>query len=431
MGSDLRNNIILHIQYPFCDIRRMTINQSDILPVPNWQLPLENKHFVQYFGHMERRKKDIPQIFSDENFYIKGKGGLKFVGLEKSSLEKAKCLYKKLLSDGYCGNRYEVGLFFNGNKRFGNLSKNYYQGFKLLLEDVLCNLPVRIRHIDKDDQKNSSLLYAGKKIAQLYQKATEKNKLHKELINIRHGKLCLLFEVNKDLFAPPKELWDKRIQFPFDVSISFNKFNFRGEEITSFFLFRKGKTKEEYYRKIRVIILRMYFEYQNLKLVLNLAQNPSIKFNHELFDKYLMKKVRYFEKSKKSQIERTQAHELIFSFFEFISPSEIEILSQNLESVRLQIKKQIIRLINENHLKYENRYQSQIKIDIRNELMNGNIEEALKILNKISNSNDVALINFKYKDCLREEMLGIIGQNESEIRKSKIVFSILKIVDEI
>lgn len=73
-----------------------------------------------------------------------------------------------------------------------------------------------------------------------------------------------------------------------------------------------------------------------------------------------MQKVRYFNRSEQSNIERGEIYQFIFSIFELIAPSEIELLSKNIQSVRLQIKNQLIKLISTDQVKTKARFSSKV-----------------------------------------------------------------------
>lgn len=138
----------------------------------------------------------------------------------------------------------------------------------------------------------------------------------------------------------------------------------------------------------------------------------------------------YFNKSETSNIERGEIYHFIFSIFELIAPSEIELLSKNIESIRLQIRNQLLKLISKDQIKSKARFSSKTKNEIRDAIIKADIKEALNILNRVSKSKEVALINFRYNEYLKNENLGIIGRNEKEIALNQIVFSILTIIDE-
>lgn len=44
--------------------------------------------------------------------------------------------------------------------------------------------------------------------------------------------------------------------------------------------------------------------------------------------------------------------------------------------------------------------------------MQADVKKALEILNSVSESGEVTLVNFKYSEYLNDESLGIMGRNE-------------------
>ncbi|MEL7122512.1 MAG: hypothetical protein AAFO07_23910 [Bacteroidota bacterium] len=427
LGNDHMNNSVkVHIQYAFCDFRKFSNDHNNLLPLPNWKVPIEKKHFVPYFGTMEKRGKELPAVFNDEKFFIKGKGGLKFVDLEKTQLANIRCIYRKLYSDGLCGARYEVGLNFNGFdfKNSKIVPENQYD-HKQVVDEIINKVFVTEKHLSKYKRKSTSILESDKRVALLYQKATSAVTDDSKLHNIKYGNLCLIFEIDNNNATTKNVLFDNVIEIEEGFKVFVKKYKTRGKELAIFTIVGDILDNEQLTREIRIIILRLYYEYQNLRLLIQFAQNPNNSIYHDTFDKYLMKKLRYFNKAVESQTNKQALSIFLLKIFEVVSPGEIETLSENIQNIRFQIKKNLIQFISDNQLNQESRFKHEIHNKIRAYLVEDNLEGALNLLEKVNEIESVVLLKSRLKKLELDFAKGLLTYSQNQIERNRLVHAIL------
>ena len=204
------------------------------------------------------------------------------------------------------------------------------------------------------------------------------------------------------------------------------RFRVKGREVTIFVI--EGDNDQQI-RRIRILIFRIYFEYQNLRLLLQCAQNPSNKIDHNTFDRYVSKKVKYYRRNDvKDKNSEYQLFTRLQSLLEIISPGEIKNLSTNLDNVRLQIRRNLLETISTNVLHNKNRFSSRLDRRIKELLKDNQFEEVFKLLYYVMDSTEVVILEARYNRLVKDELLGLIKRNESDIEKNKIVFSILNLM---
>jgi len=424
------NRVILHLQIPFCDFRRISNEATDFQPLPDWKNPIENKFFIEYFGIMEKRRKSLPQVFIDQNFYVRGRGGIKFVELEKCKLEKVKCLYKKLWKDSLAGTGYEIGLEFYG---IGNKNPAVEKGeeydLKEAIDEVLGNINVKFKHLDEKSNQHYSIINSLKPLTQLYNKATSVNKNIDDEDKIKYGNISLFFEKDNKNQICRNILYDERVELDEDIALFIKRFKFQGREVAIFILEGDFQSNFKKLREYRVRIMRMYFEYQNLRLLLYFIQNPNNKINHDSFDLYVSKKIRYFNKHKSKENAKDKVLLSLQSIFELIAPGEIENLSVNFQNIRPQIKNNLIELAKEALFEYESGQHSSIKKKIRDNLSKNDFDEVFKLLPQILKDNEVVNLESRYHALIKDNALGNITMDESEAKHNRLRSNILVLID--
>ncbi|MDX1939652.1 MAG: hypothetical protein SFU99_03825 [Saprospiraceae bacterium] len=423
------NEVNIHFQYSICDHRRFTDESVNIKPLPDWKAPLENRHHMHYFGTMKKRNKKVPSLFKDERFFISGRGGLKFEKLEGTNLFKARCLYRKLYSDGLCANRYEIGLSLNGlKKNIKDYPENEYQHSRLIHE-LLFHIPIKIKYLKKYENNIFDILNASKAIALLYQRATSELPSEDRLYNIKYGNLCIVLEVDKQNKAIKDILFDDVIEVNNSFSVYVKKYRTRGMEVVVFTLFGEIAENLNECREIRISLLRMFHEYQNMRLLLQVAQNPKNNILHEEFDKYLMHKLRFFKKVLSPNDAFQHLFNCMFSIFEIISPGEIDELSHNIERIRLQIKNKLLDFVKNNNVKNSIRFSENFKY-VQQALAASDLKKAINLIHGIVDQKTYIIIQSRFNRLLLDEKHGVIGRNELEIEKNKLVLSILTSIDD-
>jgi len=237
----MSNFIVVHFQYPICDFRKLIDEHSDLKPLPNWNTPAPNKHFIQYFGHLKRRPKGGELFFQNELFYIKGKGGFKFTELERikiSKIGKIKCIYRRLISDNIASVRYEFAINFQDLGRFDSFDNNFSYCFRLFIQDFLIKIPIEIRNIEnKITQTN--VLNAGKYLSQLYKKATEFGitQLNNQKL-VTCGEIGVFIEYDKGLLKPdPKSVAGYLFFEDENIELFLIRPEIQGKEVCVFFFF--------------------------------------------------------------------------------------------------------------------------------------------------------------------------------------------------
>ena len=414
------NRVILHIQIPFCDFRRISPDEADYLPLPNWNSPIEDKNFIKYFGTMEKRKKSAPQVFIDENFYVRGRGGIKFVKLEKSNIKGVKCLYKKLWNDKLAGTKYELGLEFYGlGKRNPVIETGNKYNLEDVVEEVLANIKVNIKHLGKISDNNYSIIDCPKPLIQLYDKATSSKAKEADKINIKYGNLCLFFEKDNLNQICKNIEYDNKIVLDQGIDLFIKRFKFQGREVAIFVHEGDFQSESLKLRQYRVMIMRMYFEYQNLRLLLNHLQNPNNKIDHNVFDRYLNKKIKYFKKYRSGDDSKDNVLLSVQSIFEIIAPGEIENLSTYFINIRPQIKKNLLKLVD------------PVYNEIRREIGKNNIGRVFEILFEYHESNTVILLQTRLNELNKNVVEDTISYDDLTLERNKLNSNILSHVNSI
>lgn len=327
-------NSFITLQYSFCDIRRFLENSgTDVVwPLPNWDAPLESRHFVKFFGRMDKRIKNVPQIFEDQNYFIEGGGGIKFHQLEHvpfAVLENA--FRKRLFFDRLCGVRFQVGLRYLKSKIL--LPENFSDQEKAeqLAADLLLQIPIRVRNLADEPGEITNFLKAGRKLAQLYQKATESQQPKTENIEyVKHGSLCIFIQNPGKPVIPVGKNWSEPLVLENGISLITGIPKVE-DRIYVFLLNIGGSNDDNYHTKIREITLRLHFEYQNFKLFLQFVQDSRIILRETEIEKFVKKARRFHKKSLELKNERGELYDRIYPFFEFLFPGESERLFKILQ----------------------------------------------------------------------------------------------------
>jgi hypothetical protein len=431
MEADTSNLITFFIQYPICDIRSLlVVEKSELKPFPSWDNPIPNKQFLQYFGHLKRRRKGGHDYFHDELFFIDGKGGFKFPKLENvrhNETSRFNCIFRRLLNDGKSSIRYEIALQ-SDYIPIAPPSNSEVEGiFNDLIRHV-CNIPVQIKNLT-EKPKSSTILQCGKHLSALYEKASSSGEeSESSKINlVRDGELCILLEYNADFFNFSKD--SKPLGE--GLNLFFRRLNINDRDIGVFLLGKEEGYNPTALRKLRIGIMRMYAEHQNLINVFNYIRIPSLNFDADFLGIYLNKKTKYFLK------RNDPIKDLLFSYYSLIPPSDISLLENNLDKLRLQIKKKVWDLVGDSGLKYSlnsgdiEQVVGELIIDAKTKKAIKVIREAIKKIGNKDFQKTVIILSANLKVIENHIIHGDLGNNEIAILTNKLNLNLLDLASNI
>jgi hypothetical protein len=431
MKSKTNKRLIVFIQYPICDIRPLLIpDQSHLKPRPTWDNPQPSRHFVQYFGHLKRRKKGGHDYFHDELFFINGKGGFKLPKLEKVTSEEVsnfQCIFRRLLNDGKSSIRYEIGLT-SDHLTIGE-KQNSFGAFKKLVTQI-CHIPVQIKNLERTPI-NSMVIHCSKKLSELYEKATAADypDSYDGIKCVTAGEMCILLEYRDADFHLPGGLDVAK-----GLKLTFKWIEVNGKDVGVFFLEKSTGYDLRTLRKIRIGIMRTYAEHQNLINVLNYVKFPNLEFNPEPLSNYLNEKTTFF--NKKNEVIKN----LILSYYSLISPAEILNIEDKLDKLRLQVKKKIWDHLGDAILKYilASGDLSKVKQLVGKLISKDKIKEAIETLKTIIETTDnqdaansIIVLESRYRAIERSVIDGTMGYNDLSIEQNKLRVSILKLASSL
>ncbi|MDF1694768.1 MAG: hypothetical protein P1U56_03000 [Saprospiraceae bacterium] len=421
-----------HIQYPFCDIRKLLETKEEIIrPRPDWEIPKAGQHFIQYFGHVKRRARGGHPFFPKEDHFVEGKGGLKFLKLEKVDIDKISKLtsmYRRLGSDGTAGARYEYGFEFEDFGRFEEINDNFYVKFNEFIEEVFTKVKLSVRTENKD--KATSIANAGKYITQLYQSATElesNEKLPRKVIS--RGEIGIFIRVNKEVLKLPKEIEEKSIKIDEHISLALYRHQFLNKPTGVFILTTDSKANPKLLRSVRISVMRMFFEHQNLSQLLSLCRNPRIKFNFDELDKYLLNKLKYVERRVKKNEKVAELRQHIFSYFDLISPHETEALVKTMGQIRAQNSNKLVAYIGEASMTFKGRFTNEETERFKKWIGKNKVEEVIQMLEKSATSTEIErrliLLKSRYNEYKANKRDGLITSSKATVEFNQIKLSLL------
>jgi len=181
-------------------------------------------------------------------------------------------------------------------------------------------------------------------------------------------------------------------------------------------------------------LMKLYQEHQVLVQMIGKTQDTSLKLNHEIFDKYLISKIRYFEKKNKHP-NNNLLKDFLFAYNELIPPSEISLLKYSFDNIRLQIKKRLWGYLKDVSLFCELNFKSEFKQIVRHHIVNNNlvktidyIESELKLNEK--QLNELTNLRARINEVESNSRLGVISASEESIQYNKLRIAILSVADE-
>jgi hypothetical protein len=429
MKSKTNKRLIIFIQYPICDIRPLlSSDQNHLKPRPTWDNPKPSKHFVQYFGHLKRRKKGGHDYFHDELYFINGKGGFKLPKLEKvaiKELSNLQCIFRRLLNDGKSSIRYEIGLTSDHLVIADSDRQNPFRAFKKLVTHI-CHIPVKIKNLERDPFE-TRVIDCSKKLGELYEKASAADYPYSSngIKFVSTGEMCMLLEYNNTDF----QIQDAQ-EVAKGLKLAFKWIEVDGKDVGVFFLEKRSDFELTALRKIRIGIMRTFAEHQNLINVLSYLDYKNLTFDPAKLNEYLNEKTSFF--NKKNEVIKN----LILSYYNLITPEEIFNIEEKLDNLKLQVKKKVWDHLRDASTKYisESGDFSDIKHAVGQLIKNNKTKEALDVLKTTIESiddpvaaNSIIVLESRYREIEISIIDGTIGYNDLSIAQNKLRVSILKL----
>lgn len=434
MRTATNNRLNVFIQYPICDIRSLLVkDKRHLKPFPTWDNPIPTKHFVQYFGHLKRRRKGGHDYFHDELYFINGKGGFKLPKLEKVIYEEIRdlqCIFRRLLNDGNSSIRYEVGFTTDKTNFVKFFSKDDRWTFRKLVGRI-CQIPVQIKNLE-ENPINTSVLHCGKWLSALYEKASESD-YHDEMYDfplVRQGEMCIVIEYFVSGF---RVLHEENYVAP-GLHLSFDWHEVEGKNVGVFLLGKTTGYDLKTLRKTRIGIMRTFAEHQNLTNVLNFVKMPDLEFDADKLSRYLNEKTKFF--NKKNEVIKN----LILSYYSLIRPEEISAIESRLDQLRMQVKKKVWDHLGEASLKYMLAAEdiSEVKKVVSQLISKDKVKQSIQVLkttigklNQIEFEHSVIGIEARFYTLQKAIIDGTMGFNEMSIEQNKLRLSILTLASMI
>ncbi len=429
------SELAIYFQYPVCDLRNLIEDKSLVKPLPNWKKPLPNRHFLPYFGHLKERKKGGHDYFHDEYYYIGGRGGLKFDRLETvhiDGLGPMDCIYRRILNDKVAGIRYEFGLGCDDDGWLSRLPTEGGAAVRPLADALLGQIPLFIKNLNKTP-KPTTILHAGKSLARLYVKSSGNKELKSFGSMVKNGEVGVFIEYPLDELNDAVSLTDSDFVLEDGAILSHQRITTDGTAANVFLLGRKGPRNDPAFRNTRISLMRMYFEHQVLSLVLAMFDNPRLTFDHDVLDRYLLDKVKFFHHKKKKGRSQRQLHNLIFSFVELIPSAKVEILKEGLADVRLQIKKRVWEHLAEASTTFRSEPLGAVGERVKDLIRQDELSEALDQLSKVFPPNSESLaevlrLQHHLEGIRQDEGEKNLGWNELNNQKNQLAIEIMDLV---
>ncbi len=394
---------------------------------------MPTKHFVQYFGHLKRRRKGGHDYFHDELYFINGKGGFKLPKLEKviyKEIRDLQCIFRRLLNDGKSSIRYEVGFTTDKTTFVKYYSRDVRKTFRKLVGRI-CTIPVRIKNLE-ERPVNTTVLHCGKWLSALYEKASESD-YHDEMYDfplVRQGEMCIMLEY----FANDLHVLRQEDYIAPGLNLSFDWHEVEGKNVGVFLLGKTTGYNLNTLRKTRIGIMRTFAEHQNLTNVLNFVKMPDLEFDPEKLSNYLNEKTKFF--NRKNEVIKN----LILSYYNLIRPEEISAIENRLDQLRLQVKKKVWDHLGDASLKYllaaEN--ISELKKVVSQLISKDKVKQSIEILKATiaqldqgEFENSITGIEARHRILQRAIIDGTMGFNEMSIEQNKLRLSILTLASMI
>jgi hypothetical protein len=351
-------------QHPILDIRPLIADNLAIAK-PNWNRPALGE-IVRYTGVLKRRLKGGIELLEGENMCCTTYQALKFPDLNDP---KSKILFENgsfVKNKGVCRYLNSNGDFLvKLESVFGNKFENFYlpeidvsKGlyFKKVLEDS-CEIATQIGIQTKE---KSTIIESGPLLAKHYLYSTTKgfnspNKPKKVpedwWLTAGHPVVLVIFSDNEDLINLPNHTQPIKVYNKEKVELYHYWIIKKGQPETKTWIIKRKDDSDEYFiRQLRLNLLRIHAEKENLRLLLNiLADKKNILencYSKEKLDKYLEKISSKLLRETRYGNEQKYFLDYALEADKFISPSEINSFIENLKGVSNKfLKKKLKDLI--------------------------------------------------------------------------------------
>lgn len=355
--------MLLHLQFPICDLRGI-VNSEERLPSPSWPSAIANEEFVRSFGAVRRRRGGGLWGWVSENVFCDARravGAITSQSLPEFHAHGAmlRTAFRRLYSDGLALVKTEVGfscaLLPECDLRSG------VWGFAELIDGIV-NSTLRVK--TPNGVKTVRVLALGKPISNLYERSTTRC-ASKHLFDssglVTPESPMLFVETYHDDVSDESLPWHKvKLDLGAELSIQrifdrespgpelFHWWHKIGDRELSVWLLRKSPSPNystyEFERKLRIYVLRLHAERVVLRRVLKFVARED-NYSHQAAQYYMnvaIKRIGRYSKYMKDFAAGSDDVTLFAqSYFEAISPGELDALLQRTSHMRSNIKRKV------------------------------------------------------------------------------------------
>lgn len=375
--------MLLALQFPFADARSFLNNGPARLSAPAWPIPVPENEFVRCFGAVHSRARGAPVggVFSQDFYFAGSNAAIKFPGLGDAPVGppaarlRPRGAFRRFFCDGGAVSRVEVGFGLEGTLAVDG------DGLLGTIRDVL-KLPTAVRQLDGAPHQQP-LGRQGAALAKLYAQATSRTadwtKPTVPTQFVWPGSPVAVVEYEID---PARSLAEVTgVPARSDVvqpgavgglAVTHATLATGGKNVGIWMI---GHTRQEAdaARRLRLCILRLHAEQQALGQMLRWMAKGTIQYQPntptaDRLEEYLNQATHTIFQKAHNGVAQTSLHDIMAAYEWVMSPSERNVLLQQLEHARRQV-----RLKLERFTQLQGGGPRQMYVEIAGDITGGNL----------------------------------------------------------
>ena len=379
--------MVFTLQLPLADLRPFLLEETGLLPLPQWPTAVPDTDFVRGFGAVRRRLRGGLNGWVGENVICEACNAAKFPSFPRRLVLKndgieypgsQRIIFRRLYADGMCVAKFEAGCKIQ-------LDDLVYPPTVINhLFEHICKVRVSIT-TGNSQRKNVSLIEAGNALAQSYLNATTSTSRRNDSMMQSWwvGAAAPMIVIDRSFYEqiclpyPAKSL---PLQGCSGSSVSLIHIPLGGRHIETWILDSADadNSAKEKLREFRICLLRLHAEREILRKVLRtLAAKKVVIPAHtpstDKLQRYLIEAIRRLTGLTKTAttIADSDLAPLVREIGEAFAPGERDALLQTVENLnmRLAVKRETANFIDSQIV--ENQYNYFFMNDQRTQISGG------------------------------------------------------------
>ena len=350
--------MLLALQFPFADARPFLTVGHSRLSKPSWPLAIPRKEFVRCFGAIHARARGTPLrgVWSEDFYFASASAAIKFPDLGTKPVEsptakvRPQCAFRRFFCDGGPVSRVEVGL------ELGGIHAVDGNGLLAKVRDVL-KLPTAVTQWEGSPQKQP-LVRQGAPLAKLYAQVTtrttdlKKQMPHQSFVWAGFPVAVVEYKIN------PNNDFSEFSSLPAlsnvvepgavgGLSVAHVALALEGQNVGIWMIGCTDQNRDAA-RRLRLCLLRLYAEQQVLSQTLRwiaagkLQYKPNTPAGDRLEEYFNRATCTVFQKTRNG-VEQKAVQEVMAAYEWVVSTAERDILSQQLNLARRQVRQKLER----------------------------------------------------------------------------------------